>query len=482
MKKDCIITVIFVLVLISLTGCTPEQQLQNQIDDLVSEEITYTNYANNGFSIDYPYWPVTENNDARVEISVSKGFCTVMINTEDAPADQLYALLVNSIEDSNGTLILTDETSSRIKYSALYNELTMISDSMIYGCNGKSHIVSVVCIEQANNDSQHIHKRIFESANCEKDETISEESTNLENSPAANEIEEEITYNEFEEGDFTIKHPDGETLEEVETRVFGVTKGICSVIVDKHNARPGDVIAWLEATTESDKNINILNSRNVNGAYYFDYSQPYKEYQVTSKSKLIYCNYMTYMTQVLCLDELTTASYEDMRTKVLASTKCSEEYEIPTPKIIEEKKEVIKEEEPEVIEELEDEIVKTDAGDEFGIDEEMVVYFINNNAFFGKIMKDFPKGNLVIEDTENDRELKLRATIDDDGKITLLEDGEFSDADVTLIIPLRDALNIFSNAQNINPLTLLGFAINVKTDPASIKDDVIQNVLKGEYN
>ena len=110
----------------------------------------------------------------------------------------------------------------------------------------------------------------------------------------------------------------------------------------------------------------------------------------------------------------------------------------------------------------------------------MVVYFINSNDFFTNVMKDFPKANLLIED--EDRELKLRVLIDGEGKITLLEDGEYSDADVTLIIPLRDALNIFNNAENINPFTLISFAINVRTEPAEIKNQVIQKVLSGEYN
>jgi len=130
-----------------------------------------------------------------------------------------------------------------------------------------------------------------------------------------------------------------------------------------------------------------------------------------------------------------------------------------------------------VIEEIEDKVVKTNAGDEFGIDEDMIVYFINNNAFFTKVMRDFSKANIVIED--EDRELMVRVDLDSDGKIISLEDGVFSDADVTLKVPLRDALNIFSNAQNINALTLMAFAVNVKTEPASVKDEVIRKVLRG---
>ena len=172
--------------------------------------------------------------------------------------------------------------------------------------------------------------------------------------------------------------------------------------------------------------------------------------------------------------------YEILKDEILDSSKCKTIYEIPTPEVIEEQKEEIIEEEPEVIEEIEDEIVKTNMGEEFGIDEEMIVYFINSNVFFTNIMKDFPKVNLVMED--DDRNLELKATIGSDGKITLLEDGLHGDADVTIYVPLRDALNIFSNANNINPLTLLSFAVNVRTEPVEIKDQVIRDVIAGKYN
>ena len=119
---------------------------------------------------------------------------------------------------------------------------------------------------------------------------------------------------------------------------------------------------------------------------------------------------------------------------------------------------------------------------QFGIEEEMVIYFINENAFFTNVMKDFPKANIVIEDKDNNRKLKLRVKIDAAGKITLLEDGQYNDANVTLKVPLRDALNIFGNAQNINAVTLIGFAVNVRTEPEGIKNEVIRKVLRGEYN
>ncbi|MFH1637147.1 MAG: hypothetical protein ABIB71_01850 [Candidatus Woesearchaeota archaeon] len=64
--------------------------------------------------------------------------------------------------------------------------------------------------------------------------------------------------------------------------------------------------------------------------------------------------------------------------------------------------------------------------------------------------------------------------------ITSLENGLHSDAEVTVYVPLRDALNIFNNAQNINFVNFLMFAINVRTDPAHVKQDVIRKILSGK--
>jgi len=256
--------------------------------------------------------------------------------------------------------------------------------------------------------------------------------------------------------------------------VLGVTKGVCSVVVDKHNALPKDIINWLNEAIDD----QIIDSSEHNNEYDLVYQLQYENSTITAMTKVFYCNYQSYLTQVLCVDEHIDDDDAIIRDTILDSARCAKEYDIPTPKKIEEKKEIVIEKEPEVIEEIEDEIVKTNAGQEFGIDEEMVVYFINSNAFFTKIMKDFPKANLIVED--DDRKLKFKIRVDDQGKITLLDDGEHSDPDVTLIVPLRDALNIFSNAQNINPITLMGFAVNVKTEPVEIKNQVIQKILRGE--
>ncbi|MFC1742081.1 hypothetical protein ACFL3V_06095 [Nanoarchaeota archaeon] len=480
------LVLILFLFTLTTTGCTQEEQLQKQIDKLVAEEVKYTSYSSSGFSVSHPYWPNTADQDSKVEVSVTMGYCTAIINSEKMSAEHLYQALKEGVEDSGNELIISDNSSLRVKYSAEYKNLTMLSDTTIFSCNGFAHAVSVVCIAQADNRSQHIHNKVFGSAKCE--ETTHEIVGKLqETSPpdtATNQIKnEKITYKDFEEDDFVIEHPDWTSVDDnTSERVLGVSIGICSVFVNKHNALPKDLAFWIKKTITEKADHTMLKYRNDQDTYYIDYSFPYEQHTLTAKTKILYCNYMSYATVIACIDNQTTSDIEDMQEKVLESTDCTREYEIPTPKAVEEKKQEVKQEEPEVIEEIEDDIIRTDAGEEFGIDEEMVVYFINSNTFFRKIMKDFPKANLVFEDKDNDRELELRVKVDRDGKITRVEDGKYDDADVTLVLPLRDALNIFNNAQNINPITLIGFAINVKTIPSEIKNQVIQKVLQGKYN
>ncbi|MBW2994386.1 hypothetical protein KY315_03125, partial [Candidatus Woesearchaeota archaeon] len=218
---------------------------------------------------------------------------------------------------------------------------------------------------------------------------------------------------------------------------------------------------------------------NKNGEVYTaKYTSPYQEHKMISDTKFFYCNYQTYFTAVVCMENMLDDKFREIRDVILNSAQCKKEYKIPEPKITED----IKKKEPEVVEEIKAEIVKTDAAEEFGIDAEAIVYFINENTFFTKVMSDFNSANLVFDDAENDRELKLKVKLDKNGKIILLDDGHYSDADITLTVPLIDALNILNNAANINPLNLIVFAAHVTTDPPEIKNQVIQNVLRGKYN
>lgn len=457
--------VIIVFLIFLLIGCT-SPQVQNQekptnpLDKLLNEEISYSLYSENGFSVLYPDWP--ENTNGGVELAVSKGYCNMAVNSEKLPAKQWYGMMVDSVAKQAGKVIISDQENLQIKYSSDYNKHTLISDNRFFGCRDNAIAVTITCLEEVDEIMQKLSDKIYLSVNCD---------------------EKDVEFKKYEDDDFSIEYPNwGDTIDDGNERLFGITKGTCSIIVDKHNALPKDVFDWLKKTIEEKEDHNLLTSLTEGNEYSIVYKFPHGDNTLSATKKIFYCNYNSYITQVICVDKYISESDKEIKNSVLESSKCAKEYEIPTPKKIEEEKEEIAEKEPEVIEDIEDEIVKTNAGEEFGIDEDMVVYFINGNSFFTKIMKDFPKANIIIDDKDNGRELKLRVLIDNDGKIKLLEDGEYSNADVTLIVPLRDALNIFNNAANINPITLLGFAMNVKTEPAEIKNEVIQKVLRGEYN
>lgn len=458
MKLKNLLSMLILLSLVLFVGCsTVEEKAQSQ-------SIDYLQFDNDDFSVMYPDWPAGESD---AELSVTKGYCSVVINSEKLGAEQWYSMIAEAVKEQGGKIIASDKSKNAVTYSTLYQNITIISDNRIYDCDGNAIAVTLACAEHAYNSTIPMKEKIFGSAECKKDEA---EESQQEKAPE---------YLTFEDDDFSVMYPAWERLQDNSEHLVGVSKGVCSIVIDKHNALPNDIYNWYIQEIKENAEHDLVGSSVEGETYHITYKMPYEDKIVTSESKILYCNYQSYITQVLCINSLITDDYSKIRDEVIKSAKCAREYEVPTPEKISEAKKEAEEKSPEEIKDIKDEIVKTDAGKEFGIDEEAVVYFINNNEFFTKIMKDFPKANIIIED--DGRELDLRVTVGSDGKIKLLEDGKFNDADVTLKVPLRDALNIFSNAQNINPLTLLGFAVNVRTDPPEIKDQIIQKVLRGEY-
>ncbi|MBW2965107.1 hypothetical protein KY363_06630 [Candidatus Woesearchaeota archaeon] len=474
--------IIIICMLLLLTACSPQANFQKQLDTAMAENFTYSTYESDGFSVDYPYWPQADK-ASDVEVSVSRGYCSVVVNREKIGADAWFGMVEDSVRNSSERKVLDSDTAGRrIKYSSVYQNITLINDARVFSCNDYSYLVIVLCMEQAEQKAGNIYYHVFSSAKCREEAEVSVESQqDLES--AVEQISKNITYVPYRQDDFSVSAPYWSGMEgNASERVFAVSSGVCSVIVNRYNALPADLASWIKKTIDETSDHDLLSYDQKGDEYYIDYGFKYEQYDVTARTRMFYCNYLTYDVITTCITNMTNADLSAMQDKVLKSAKCAQTYEIPTPKVIEQKKEEVREEEPEVIEDIEESIVHTNAGAEFGIDEEMVVYFINNNAFFTKIMKDYPEANLRIEDKDQSRTLNLKVTIDETtGKITSLDDGTHDSPDVTLIIPLRDALNIFSNAQNLNPLNLLAFAINVKTEPAGIKDQVLRDVLSGKY-
>jgi len=462
---------ILILTCLSLVGCSGEQALQKEL----AKPIHYSTYANLDFSIKYPDWPESKDKTDETAVQVSKGYCSVIVKTQQNSADELYKHMIGYLAKNNLTLETNDATLF-FKHSGKYANFTFINENRIIGCNNQSHTVTIACIQQAYNQTASIRSKILESAKCS--EVTKKITQKVKQEKLDNVGVNQTKYKIFEDKDFEITYPDWHEITGNQTeQVLGVTKGTCTVFVNKYNARPKDLFEWSKLAIK--KNDQSLLSSSVNdGVYLLEYTWPYNNQKLKATARSFYCNYLTYSTLFICLD-----GNEEPKTqvKVLDSAICKKEYAVQEKVTV---KEVVKQL-PKIktqVETIKAKIVDTNIGKEFGMDEEVIVFFINNNKFFTKILSDFDRGNLVFEDKANNRELKLKVDFDSSGKITYLGDGQYNDADVTLYLPLKDALNILSNAKNINPLTLLSFAVNVRTKPANIKQNIINNFLKGKYN
>ncbi|MBW2992528.1 hypothetical protein KY345_04895, partial [Candidatus Woesearchaeota archaeon] len=93
--------IVFLLLVIVLVGCSAEERFQSQLDKAMAKEFNYSSYNNNGFSITYPDWPETKDKDEKTEVSVSVGYCTVVVNTEEMTAKQWYDAMIKAIESKS---------------------------------------------------------------------------------------------------------------------------------------------------------------------------------------------------------------------------------------------------------------------------------------------------------------------------------------------------------------------------------------------
>lgn len=447
-------TILLLLVVLLICGC------EKNIEQIINEDIVYSTYTNDDFTIQYPSWPSMGDN-TEVEVSVTKGYCSVSINTVESDASGLYNYLLEN--SPNQVIVDTNEEELLMIAEMDYLDYHFVAENKIVGCNNQAHVISISCLEEIYNEDYKLYDEIYSSIVCNDGSS------------------EGIVYISLDDEDFEVEYPDWDDLKDDagEERVLGVSAGVCTVFVNKYSASPENIYEWIiKSLNENDDN-DLLSYSKDNDIYYLEYTMPYENQELTAYVKLEYCNYLTYMTMVVCSNDFASDKHYEMKDLVLNSAQCTKYYPVPEPPKVED----VVDKNPEVEEELEDildVVIDTNAGEEFGIDEEVVVYFVNNNLFFTKVLSEFDKSNLVFED--DDRNLEFKVDFDENGKIIYLGDGAYSDADVTLYVPLNDALNLINNAENINPLNLIALAVNVRTEPEHIKDEIIQKVLSGYYN
>jgi hypothetical protein len=269
-----------------------------------------------------------------------------------------------------------------------------------------------------------------------------------------------VSYKLFQQADFSVKYPNWSLSKNSgKERQLTAKADVCSIAVNKYNALPDSLFDFLKTKVSETGGYELKKSEA--DSYYLEYESPYKDYAILNQLKLGYCNYQAYSVTVMCLSSYYDDYYSWIAETVLDSMKCAKEYSTSIPEI---------DNNP-----ITADTVPTNVGEKYGIDDKDVVYLVNDNQFLTGILSQFTKVNLLVEMQEYSLEIRLRANITD-GRITHVDKGQFSDAEVTIMLPLMDALNIFTNAQKINKQNFNDFFANAQTDPVETKEEVLSRI------
>src|SRR3989338_7623225 len=106
-SKTTIILIIFLLAALLLASCTKEQRFEDQLDKAINEEFSYKTFTLKDFSVDYPDWEMKYNEG--VELSVSRGYCSVAINSETLKARQWYDMIAEAVEQQKGEILIAND-------------------------------------------------------------------------------------------------------------------------------------------------------------------------------------------------------------------------------------------------------------------------------------------------------------------------------------------------------------------------------------
>jgi len=167
----CKYYVFFIIISFSVFGCTPESPQENSqdpIEQVLNEQINYTIFSEDGFSISHPDW---EEIDQDNELTVSRGYCTVAVNSETIPAKQWYDMFEQSIASQDGEILSSDQSNYQVIYSFDFQKHTLISEIRLYECNDRSIAVTLSCIDEVTELMTNISNQIYPSAECKEKET-----------------------------------------------------------------------------------------------------------------------------------------------------------------------------------------------------------------------------------------------------------------------------------------------------------------------
>lgn len=414
----------FLLVLLLIVGC-----------EEVDREVSWVEFSDdNGFSVEYPDWNLSESEDEATVLAVADMGCMAAVNKYEGSSQIMYDWLGTYMEEQGVEIVKSDEDAREIEYAAFYGMFLFYSKVKIYDCNGYAYNVLLACEESLFNESAYF--QLFDSVTCDE------------------EMKAEVDYISYTDEDFEVIIPDWDITEQADA--FVLNSGFCNVYMFENDAGVSEVQNWLIST--------LHNYAMSNGVleYYTDYNGT----MLKSRAGFNYCNSKTHIVAYTCVESVFD---EEVSSHILESLECwepVEEFIIEEP--VEEQEEVNEE-----VEEIEEGVVGLVLPAEYGfVDPEWIVWFINSNDFFTFILEDYNEINLVLEDDVN---FNIKADLVD-GKIVYIEEGLYEDG-ITIYVPAEDAVNILNNADNINFVNFLIFAAKVRTEPESLKQDVINKIL-----
>ncbi|MFH1588484.1 MAG: hypothetical protein ABIA76_04060 [Candidatus Diapherotrites archaeon] len=421
-------------------------------------------FAENDFSLSHPDWidlPDKKENELK---KLVYGQCLILLTESETDPETVFNSTLNFLSTSNEAEALeSDKKNLLLEFTAPINSVDYkIKSKMLY-CNDKTYSLTALCVKGTEEEKIDFAFSSLDSMECAKEYSY--------------EIPSPLTEFElisFTQEDYSMLYPSWNPVSNYSIQtVLGVTNNACSLIVNKYESSAEALMNYLNQYIEENDFELISSSKNE-----FIYSLPFESQSLISSNKLIYCNYNTYVSTLICPEELNEEpEILELNETVFDSIDCAKEY-IPSDVFLPEEPET---EEPETPEQEpipeEDPIVKTVIGEQYGLNLRAIVDFINSNEFIVFVLTDFHYANFVIEEIPEGGNINLKITLNE-GKITLLEDGLHSDPDVALFIPFNAVMNIIENIESINLGNFLQFAASIRTEPPEAKTQVIKKVFE----
>lgn len=435
-----------------------EEPIVEEAEQPLVKETAFANFTDGDFSMEYPEWDVREAANTSI-LAIGNAWCVLNVDRHDASITPLFNWVINATAaNENISLDEVDLENYSMGFAADFNNITFNATTKMVYCNHETYVILATCAEDYYHEYEEELERFSSSASC----AVEYEEPDYSQAPVLPDLDD-TEFSTFIDEDYSAKIPEWDEGTVENETIVRLSKGACTMVLNKYNVLSDTLYDWAERYIEENDSLEPIRMDPEENR--IEYEMKAGNVTLRIDSAITYCNYQSYDMITIC-EKGYFEENEDTLKVIGGSPRCARTYTI-APEIteVEETKEI-----PE-----EDRVVETDVGEEYGINAEAVVSFFNGNPIFVKVMKNYDKVNLRI--TADDEDINLKARLED-GYIVKVREGSYSDAEFTVIMPLEDALNIFSNADNISIGNILSFIVNVETDPPEKKNELVKEAFK----